>query len=219
MALHRLEPESLLDGDGDVLAQAVVDDQVEALGDCTGHGTSVNTTCGLWDEVEQHGLEQPAEEVLPLQSLEDVVVDAQCRSCHVEYVWSPAQVCLDRCREVRHAVYMASKKGNSPSKSKPKMTKREFINSLPATMGPSQVVAEGKKVGISLDPTYVSKVRPMKKGVKGLAKPRKAARPSTRQSPIKARLIVDHGEEALIRFLELAKALGKERARRLIELL
>ena len=115
---------------------------------------------------------------------------------------------------------MASKKTST----KAKETLADFIRSQPTSMGPTAVVAAAKKAGYGkVDPTYVSKVRPMggakKKAAQetiGRARPH-PPRPGGRVP--KSAPAEDHGEEAMIRFLELAKALGKDRARRLVELL
>lgn len=109
------------------------------------------------------------------------------------------------------------------TKKKRAVSKKDFVLSMPATMGPTEMVAEAKKRGIKLEPTYISKVRPMQrtaaakkpgttKGAKRLAGPRTV-------DPLWSSKGSDHGEEAMIRFLELAKVLGKDKAMRLLQVL
>ncbi len=55
----------------------------------------------------------------------------------------------------------------SPPKKKPQRSLADFIRSQPMTMGPTKVVEAARKAGYGkVDPTYVSKVRPMGKGPK-----------------------------------------------------
>lgn len=86
----------------------------------------------------------------------------------------------------------------------------EWIRKQPLTMGPSAVVEAARKAGFGkVDPTYVSKVRPMKG----------ASTPKAKGAPAQGGAKAAPSEEQIVRFLELAKALGKERARRLLDLL